>query len=47
MNEVGGARGTLQKEQKCVLIFDGKSEGKRLLGRPTRGWVDNNKMDIK
>jgi len=25
----------------------GKSEGKRPLGRPKRGWEDNIKMDVK
>jgi hypothetical protein len=24
-----------------------KPEGKRLLGRPRRGWVDNIKMDLR
>jgi hypothetical protein len=24
-----------------------KSEGKRPLGRPSRRWVDNNKMDLR
>jgi hypothetical protein len=35
-----GARGTYR-----VLV--GKSEGKRPLGRPRRGWEDNIKMDIQ
>jgi hypothetical protein len=33
-----------KKEAYSVLI--GKSEGKRPLGRPRRGWVDNIRMDL-
>jgi hypothetical protein len=29
------------------MIFVGKPEGKRPLGRPIRRWVDNIKMDIR
>jgi hypothetical protein len=28
------------------MLLMGKPEGKRLLGRPRPGWVDNNKMDL-
>jgi hypothetical protein len=28
-------------------ILVGKPEGKRSLGRPRHGWVDNNKMNLK
>jgi hypothetical protein len=28
-------------------ILVGKPEGKRLLGRPGRGWEDNIKMDVR
>jgi hypothetical protein len=28
-------------------ILVGKPEGKRPLGRPRRGWVDNIKMDVR
>jgi hypothetical protein len=28
-------------------LLVGKPEGKRLLGRPRRGWEDNIKMDLK
>jgi hypothetical protein len=28
-------------------ILVGKPEGKRLLGRPTRNWVDNIKMNLR
>jgi hypothetical protein len=27
-------------------LLVGKPEGKRLLGRPRRGWIDNIKMDL-
>jgi hypothetical protein len=29
------------------MILLGKPEGKRLLGRPRRNWVDNIKIDLK
>jgi hypothetical protein len=28
------------------MLLVGKSEGKRLLGRPRRRWIDNVKMDL-
>jgi hypothetical protein len=37
---VGGECGTRGRGDKNVLSFDGKSEGKRLLGRPRRRWED-------
>jgi hypothetical protein len=33
------------EEEACILLV-GKPEGKRLLGRPIRRWVDNIRMDI-
>jgi hypothetical protein len=29
-----------------LMLLAGKPEGKRTLGRPRRGWVDNIKMDL-
>jgi hypothetical protein len=29
------------------VLFVGKSEGKRPLGRPRRRWVDNIRMDLR
>jgi len=31
---------------KCTIIFVGKREEKSLLGRNTRGWLDNAEMDL-
>jgi hypothetical protein len=42
--EVGGTCGTNGGEEEGVLV--GKPEGKRLLGRPRRRWIDNIKMDL-
>ena len=34
--------------RRCVYrVLVGKSEGKRLLGRPRRRWEDNIKMDLQ
>jgi hypothetical protein len=33
--------------RKAYRLLMGKSEGKRPLGRPRRGWVDNIKMDLE
>jgi hypothetical protein len=30
-----------------IEIWWGKPQGKRLLGRPRRRWVDNIKMDVR
>jgi hypothetical protein len=35
------------KKLNAYRILAGKSEGKRLLGRPRRRWVDNIKMDLR
>jgi hypothetical protein len=35
-----------EKGNACRLLA-GKREGKRPLGRPRRGWVDNIRMDIE
>jgi hypothetical protein len=35
------------EKRNVYTILVGKSEGKRLLGRPRRRWIDNNiKMDL-
>jgi hypothetical protein len=31
----------------CIQGFGGKSKGERPLGRPSHGWEDNIKMDMK
>jgi hypothetical protein len=35
------------EKRNAYRILVGKSEGKRPLRRPRRGWVDNIKMDLK
>jgi hypothetical protein len=35
-----------EKRNACRILV-GKPEGKRLLGRPRRRWVDNIKMDLR
>ena len=37
----------MREEKKCMQGFGGKLEGKRSLGRPTRRWEDNIKIDIQ
>jgi hypothetical protein len=34
------------KKRKAYRLLVGKPEGKRLLGRPRRRWVDNIRMDL-
>jgi hypothetical protein len=34
------------KKRNAYRLLVGKPEGKRLLGRPRRRWVDNIKMDV-
>jgi hypothetical protein len=34
-------------KRNAYRILVGKPEGKRLLGRPRRRWVDNIKMDLR
>jgi hypothetical protein len=34
-------------KRNAYRILVGKPEGKRLLGRPRRRWVDNNKMGLR
>jgi hypothetical protein len=35
------------KTRNAYRILVGKPEGKKLLGRPRRRWVDNIKMDLR
>jgi hypothetical protein len=34
------------EKRNAYRLFVGKPEGRRLLGRPSRRWVDNIKMDL-
>jgi hypothetical protein len=34
------------EKRNAYVLLVGKSEGKRLLGRPRRRWVDNIRMDL-
>jgi hypothetical protein len=36
-----------EKKRNVYRILVGKLEGKRLLRRPRRRWVDNSKMDLR
>jgi hypothetical protein len=36
----------LEEKRNAYRLLVGKPEGKRLLGRPRRMWVDNIKMDF-
>jgi hypothetical protein len=35
------------EKRNVYVILVGKPEGKRLLGRPKRRWVDNIKIDLR
>jgi hypothetical protein len=37
----------MEEKRNANRILVGKPEGKRLLGRPTRRWVDNIKIDLR
>ena len=37
----------LSEERGVYRVLVGKLEGKRLLGRPRRRWVDNSRMDLQ
>jgi hypothetical protein len=41
-----GACSTNEEKMKAYRLLVGKLEGKRPLGRPSRSWVDNIKMDL-
>ena len=46
-NEMGWAFGAYGCGEGVYRFLVGKPEGKRLLGRPRRRWVDNIKMDLQ
>ena len=35
------------EERGVYKVLEGKTEGRRLLGRPKRRWVDNIRMDLQ
>jgi hypothetical protein len=43
---MGGACSTNGEERDMYKLLVGKSEGKRPLRRPRRGWVNNIRMDL-
>jgi hypothetical protein len=43
---MGGACSTNGGEENAYRLLVGKPEGKRPLGRPRRGWVDDIRMDL-
>jgi len=42
-----GYLGRKEKRRGVYRVLVGKLEGKRSLGRPSRGWEDNSKMDLQ
>jgi hypothetical protein len=46
-DEMGLTCSTHGSDEKCVQYFGRKPEGKRPLGRPRRGWMDNIRMDLR
>ena len=46
-NEMGGACSTYGEEERHIQGEVRKPEGKRPLGRPSRRWEDNIKMDLQ
>jgi len=46
-NEMGWACASYGGERVAYRFLVGKPEGKRLLGRPRRRWVDNIRMDLQ
>jgi hypothetical protein len=46
MRWAGHVTRIVEKRNAC-MIFVGKPEGKRLLGKPRRRWVDNIKMHVR
>jgi hypothetical protein len=40
-------RSMMRDKKNAYRILVGKPEGKILLGRPKRGWVDNIKLDLR
>jgi len=46
-NEMGWACGTNGGEERCIQGLVGRSDGKRILGRPRRRWEDNIEVIFK
>ena len=46
-SEMGGARSTYGERRGVYRVLVGKTEVKRLLGRPRSRWEDNIKMDLQ
>jgi hypothetical protein len=46
MRRVGHVARMGEKMNACRILV-GKSDGKRPLGRPSRGWADNIKIDLR
>jgi hypothetical protein len=44
---MGRACSTIEEKRNAYRILVGKPEGNRTLGRPTRKWMDNIKMDLR
>ena len=44
---MGGARSTYEESRSIYRVLVGKAAGKRPLGRLSRRWEDNNKMDLQ
>jgi hypothetical protein len=44
---MGGASNAKGEERGMCRVLVVKPEGKRLLGRPRRGWEDNIRMDLQ
>jgi hypothetical protein len=38
---------TYEGEERCIQVLVRKTEGKRSVGRPSRRWEDNIKIDLK
>jgi hypothetical protein len=43
---MGGACNTKGEKRNAYKLLVGEPEGKRPLGRPRRGWLDNIRMDL-
>jgi hypothetical protein len=43
---MGGACSTNGERRNAYRLLVGKPDGRRALGRPRRGWVDNISMDL-
>jgi hypothetical protein len=44
---MGGACNVYEKDEKCILNFGWKPEGRRLLGKPRHIWEDIIKMNLE